>query len=289
MRLSSIWIKLALGLIFGSLIGWCLKPYFAGNITPNSVWLKWGGIELYWYGLLMAIAVLVCIGLVFWLNRRFNHFPSDPLFFALVWTVVGGFIGARILFVILEWSFYSSNLSEIWRVSHGGMSIHGALLGGALALWLSARFFKLNVLKTSDLVAIVLPIGQAIGRFGNFFNSEAFGGPTNLPWKMYVAPQFRPPEFVSSIFFHPAFLYEAIGNLIIAGILWWLLRSRRNLPAGSIALGYLILYSSWRFVVEYFRIDSEHLGILTIAQWGSLGIIVAGLGILIYFYKNGRR
>jgi phosphatidylglycerol---prolipoprotein diacylglyceryl transferase len=289
MRQSNIWIKLALGAIFIFAIGWLLRPYFAGTLVPNPVWLKLSGIELYWYGLLMAIAVLVCIGLVFLLNRRFNHFPTDPLFFTIVYTVVGGFIGARILFVALEWSFYSSNLGEIWRVSHGGMSIHGALIGGALTLWACAKYFKLNVFKIADLIAVVLPIGQAIGRFGNFFNSEAFGGPTNLPWKMYVAPQFRPPEFLSSSFFHPTFLYEAVGNLIIAGTLWWLLRSYRKLPAGSIALGYLILYSSWRFAVEYFRVDSEHLGVLTVAQWGSLGIIVAGLGILFYVIKNGRR
>lgn len=288
MRPPNGWIKLALGAIFVYIMSWWLKPYFAGEAIPNPVWLNWGGIELYWYGLLMVIAVLVCIGLVFWLNRRFAHFPADPLFFTVVWTAIGGFIGARILFVILEWPFYSVDLSEIWQVSHGGMSIHGALLGGALALWLSGRFFKLNVLKISDLIAIALPFGQAIGRFGNFFNSEAFGGPTNLPWKMYVAPQFRPAEFVSSDFFHPAFLYEAIGNLIITGILWCWFSGRRNLPAGSVALGYLVLYSGWRFVVEYFRIDSEYLGVLTIAQWGSLGIIIAGVGILIYFYRHGR-
>ncbi len=288
MQRASVWIKLALGAIFIYIIGWWLRPYFAGALVPSPIWLELGGIELYWYGLLMAIAVLLCMALFFWLNRRFTHFSVDPLFFTLVWTIFGGFIGARILFVILEWSFYSANLNEIWRVSHGGMSIHGALIGGALALWLCAKLFKLNVFKIADLIAVVLPIGQAIGRFGNFFNSEAFGGPTNLPWKMYVAPQFRPPELLSSSFFHPTFLYEAVGNLIIAGILWWLLRSRRNLSAGSIALWYLILYSSWRFVVEYFRIDSEHLGVLTVAQWGSLGIIVAGVTILIYLYKHAR-
>lgn len=289
MRPSNNWIKLALGAIFVCLVGLWLKPYFAGTITPNPVWLNWGRVELYWYGLLMVIAVLVCISLVFRLNRYFTRFPADPLFLTVVWMAIGGFIGARVLFVILEWSFYSTNWSEIWQVSHGGMSIHGALLGGALALFLSGKFFRQNILKISDLVAIVLPIGQAIGRFGNFFNSEAFGAPTDLPWKMYVAPQFRPTEFVSSSFFHPAFLYEAIGNLIIAGILWYWFTGKHKLPAGSIALGYLILYSSWRFVVEYFRIDSERLGILTIAQWGSLGLVVAGAGILIYLYKYGRR
>ena len=289
MRLPNSWIKLALGAIFVCLSGLWLKPYFIGEATPNPVWLHWGEVELHWYGLLIVIAVLVCIGLVFRLNRRFTHIPFDPLFFTVVWTAIGGFIGARILFVILEWPFYSANLSEIWRVSHGGMSIHGALIGGALALWLSGRFFGQNILKISDLIAIVLPIGQAIGRFGNFFNSEAFGGPTDLPWKMYVAPEFRPTEFISSDFFHPAFLYEAIGNLIIAGILWCWFAGKHKSPAGSIALGYLILYSSWRFVVEYFRIDSERLGILTVAQWGSLGLIIAGVAILTYLYKNGRR
>ncbi len=285
MSKTSWWIKLALGAIFTVGITWWLRPYFAGEILPNPVWLNWGGLELRWYGLLITLAVLACLGLVFWLNRRFFHFPPDPLFQILVWTVVGGILGARILFVGIEWSYYANHLNEIWQIRYGGMSIHGALIGGAVALWASAKVLRINIPKIFDLIALTLPLGQAIGRFGNFFNSEAFGGPTNLPWRMYISPEFRPSEFLSSNFFHPTFLYEAIGDLVIFGLLWAWFFSRHR-PAGSLAVAYLVIYSSWRFVVEYFRIDSMHVGILTLAQWGSIALVLVGIPLLIYLHKK---
>ncbi|MFA5010271.1 MAG: prolipoprotein diacylglyceryl transferase [Patescibacteria group bacterium] len=278
MRGQLWWIKLALGAIFIGLIGWWVAPYFSGRSLINPVWLTVGSIQLYWYGLLMTIGIFSGFGLVFWLNRQLFQLNSDHLFYSLVSAVIGGFIGARLVFVILAWPIYVNNLDQIWQIHSGGMSIHGGILGGLLGLWAGSRMLKIDFSRLVDLCAIALPLGQAIGRWGNFFNQEAFGGPTDLSWKMFVAPEFRPVGLTDQAFYHPTFLYEATGSLIIFWLLWRLIFRRPQ--SGTVALWYLILYSSWRFIMEYFRIDSQQWNILTIAQWASLAIVVVAVILL---------
>ena len=284
MTARMIWLKLALGLIFGLGLGWWLAPYFAGTKAIDPIWLTLGSFQLYWYGLLMAVAVLTGFLLVTKLSQRYARLDPDATFYILVATAFGGVLGARLLFVILSWPLYAQQWSEIWQIHHGGMSIHGAIIGGAISFYFATRHFKLTRLdawRLMDLVTIALPLGQAIGRFGNFFNQEAFGGPTALPWKMFVAPAFRPTDFAQWSYFHPTFLYEAIGNVAIVAILWQCCIRRGAVP-GTAVLWYLILYSSLRFIVEWWRVDSLTLGWLTLAQWGSLALIVLAVSILVY-------
>lgn len=276
------------GLIaLGLALYWWLRPFFSGAITPNPTLIWLGPIDVRWYGLLMAVAVLVGIWIVSYLNRQYLKLPADPLLLVTTWTIVGGFIGARLLFVILKWPLYADQLSEVFQIHNGGMSIHGAIFGGLVGLIISSRLIGLNPWRIVDVMAIALPVGQVIGRFGNFFNQEAFGGPTSLPWKMFVSPEFRPTEFAQVQFFHPTFLYEAVGNLLIAIWLWWYFsKTIGKLPAGSIAAWYLLLYSGWRLMMEWFRVDSDRLGALTVAQWGSLALIFGAIGILLYLRKS---
>lgn len=283
MRGMGWWWKLALGAVFACAVGCWLAPYFANARPIDPIWLRVGGFELRWYGLLLAVAVLVGIGIVLYLNRRFAQLDPDALWFVLIWTVLGGLLGARLMFVLLDWPYYSLHLSQIWQIHEGGMSIHGALLGGAVGLFYSTRRYRLPFWPLTDLISVALPLGQAIGRFGNFFNQEAFGGPTQLPWKMFVAPPFRPTGLEQASYFHPTFLYEAIGDLLIFAVLWWAFP--RRLPAGRLALWYLLLYSSWRYVVEWFRVDSRYWGVLTIAQWACLVTAALSAAILIYRYR----
>lgn len=288
MLTRQLFTKVALGAVLVILVDWWLMPYFKGALHPNPIWFSWGQFQLYWYGLLMSISVLLGFWIVLRVNRGLK-LPLDPdkLFYAVVITIISGFVGARLLFVILEWPTYAQHLTEIWQVNHGGMSIHGALLGGLLGLWAACRWQRLELFRTTDLMVLALPIGQAIGRFGNFFNQEAFGGPTNLPWKMFVEPAFRPPEFLQTNFFHPTFLYESVGNLIIASILWRVF-SRHQQQVGLTTAWYLILYSGWRFIVEWWRVDSVKWHWLTLAQWASLGIILVAIIWLIKLNHHER-
>jgi phosphatidylglycerol:prolipoprotein diacylglycerol transferase len=287
MGIRQLITKLAPGAILTILLAWWLAPYFRGTALLNPVWLSIGNLQLYWYGLLMTIAVLLGFWLVLRVNQTISKLNPDNLFYVLVTTVISGFIGARLMFVLLEWPTYSNQLTEIWHINHGGMSIHGALIGGVIGLWLSCRWYKLNSFRVADLIVLALPIGQAIGRFGNFINQEAFGGPTSLPWKMFVAPEFRPPALSQFSFFHPTFLYEAIGDLMIAGIIWRIF-SKHGSRFGLTAAWYLLLYSGWRFIVEWWRIDSVKWEWLTLAQWASLAIIIVTASWLIREKRYGR-
>ncbi|NES94737.1 MAG: prolipoprotein diacylglyceryl transferase, partial [Desertifilum sp. SIO1I2] len=172
-----------------------------------------------------------------------------------------------------------------WR---GGIAIHGAIIAGAIATLIFARLQKVPFWQLADLVAPSLILGQAIGRWGNFFNSEAFGAPTDLPWKLYIPLARRPPDLVNFEYFHPTFLYESLWNLAIFALLLLLfmrgLKGKPHLKLGTIFLLYLIGYSLGRFWIEGLRTDSLMLGPLRIAQLVSLGAIAIGLTGLGWLY-----
>jgi phosphatidylglycerol:prolipoprotein diacylglycerol transferase len=232
----------------------------------------------------MATAILAGILLAIRLSAHSKDITTEDVVSAATWTAIGGIIGARLLFVVLKWSDYSHNLTEIIDIQQGGLSIHGAVLGGAIALFLYTVIEKKSFLLLADLFALVLPLGQLIGRFGNFFNQEAFGGPTTLPWKMFVNLSNRPDGYEIFKYFHPTFLYEGIGNLLIL-ILLLRVYQKSHLP-GQIVSIYLIMYSGLRFVTEIFRVDSDRWFTISLAQWASLAIIII---VSIIWIRNFRR
>ena len=273
-----ILVKIALGAVFIVGLGWFLAPYFAGSQMTNPVLLDLGWAQIYWYGFLLVAGVIAG----YWLAAKYlapaRDVSGEHLLNLVIWALVGGLIGARLVFVILKWPFYAGSLSEIFLLTQGGLSIHGAVLFGALGVWWYARLAKLNFGKIADVLAPAVMLGQIIGRFGNFVNQEAFGGPTELPWRMFVALPFRPEGLAEFAYFHPTFLYEAVLGAVILLVLLRLFFLR--LPAGHTAAWYLILYSSVRFATEFFRIDSDRLGMLTVAQWASIAIVAIGVFIL---------
>ena len=276
----------ALGLLIFVLIGWWLHPYFAGDKEIQSVILQLGIWQIRWYGVLMASAVVLAL---LGISHLAKATPWEPHILGLITSAVGGgIIGARLLFVILKWSEFAATPLEIFNLPGGGLSIHGALLGGALTVYWYCRMHKLSFGAVADLLIPWVALGQMIGRFGNFFNQEAFGGPTDLPWKMWITPALRPEGWQNYSWFHPTFLYESIGSLIVLLIL--LIVQRKKLPVGTVALTYAGAYSVLRFGIEFFRIDSDKWGSLTVAQWGSLVIIFISLiGGLILKYSNSSR
>lgn len=214
------------------------------------------GIHIYFYGVILALAIVIGTFVAEYFSTKIYNLKKDSIIDLAPYLVIFGIIGARLYYCILNYEFYLRFPTEVLAIRHGGISIHGAILGGLIGLIIFAKRHKISILKLMDISSVGLVLAQSIGRWGNFFNSEAFGTPTDLAWKLYIAPQYRPIPYNNFEYFHPTFLYESILDLVIFTILVWMLNSQNKPKNGNIALTYLILYSIARIFVEHFRIDS---------------------------------
>lgn len=259
--------------------------------SPGKYVVHLGPLQIRWYGLLIASAVLIGTYLSGYLASR-RGINANFMYDLIVWLVIAAVPSARIYYVLFEWQEYAQHPSWIFQIWRGGIAIHGAIIGGLVAALIFARLKQIPFWQLTDLVAPSLILGQAIGRWGNFFNSEAFGRPTNLPWKLYIPPENRPLGYEQYSYFHPTFLYESLWDVMVFAILLTLffrgLKSRPKLKLGTIFLVYLIIYSIGRFWVEGLRTDSLMLGPLRIAQVVSLVGIALGSFGLFWLYKLNR-
>lgn len=247
-----------------------------------------GPLKIRYYGLTMLAAVATA----YILGRRhskeigISHDTFDDVAF---WTIFWGFICARVYYVIFYFDQFRGDLSEIYKVWHGGIAIYGALIGGALALFYQCRKRAVPFLSFADKIVIGIPLAQSIGRLGNFFNYEAFGAPTSLPWKMFVPVQFRPRGFEQYSYFHPTFAYEMIWNLGVFAALLFLNKRYGNFKPGTLILAYVILYSLGRFFIEGVRLDSAFVEGFRVDQIAALFLIIGSLAILLYRYVSQTR
>ncbi len=259
--------------------------------SPGPILVEIGPLAIRWYGLLIATAVLIGVSLSQYLAKR-RHVNPDLLGDLVIWLVIAAIPAARVYYVLFEWSEYAQHPERIIAIWQGGIAIHGAILGGTVAALIFARVKKISFWQLADLVAPSLILGQAIGRWGNFFNSEAFGSPTDLPWKLFIPPDRRPPEYADFAYFHPTFLYESLWDLIVFGLLLTLffrgLKRKPRLKVGTLFLVYLVTYSLGRLWIEGLRTDSLMLGPLRMAQVVSLVGISLGLAGLAWLYIYNR-
>ncbi len=230
-----------------------------------------------WYGVLIAAAIVLGLQLSRYL-ATYRRIKPDDISDLAIWLVIGAIPCARLYYVLFQWEYYSQHLDQVATIWRGGIAIHGAILGGMLAAMIFSRLKKISFWQLADLVAPSLILGQAIGRWGNFFNSEAFGDPTDLPWKLFIPPARRPLAYRNSAYFHPTFLYESVWNLMVLGILLALFFKFPKAKKGTLFLVYAVTYSLGRLWIEGLRTDSLMLGPLRIAQVVSLMGI--GIGIL---------
>lgn len=255
-----------------------VRPMFLGQRPISPFVFSIGPVKLRWYGVLIAGSFIPGFSLVAAEARR-KGLDVDALYDFVLIAAMFGFVGARLAYVAQNLGTYLAEPARIFAVWEGGLSMHGVLAGGFLAVALFARRLKTPFLTFADVVTPGVPLGQAIGRWGNFFNQELFGYPTNVPWKMFVAPEFRPPMWADAAFFHPTFLYESIWNMAVLGLLLWY-RRRPGAREGDVLFLYLTSYSLGRFWVEFFRIGTPLALGLTLAQWVSLGIVACCAGWL---------
>lgn len=234
-----------------------------------------GPLTVRWYGVLIVSGILLAVFIGSRLAKRCG-IPFDSLLDLALVCVPLGLICARLYYVAFNWPYYSANPALIPAVWRGGLAIHGCILGGALGIWLMSRRQGIPFRLWADIIVPGLILAQAIGRWGNFFNQEAYGYETSLPWAMYIDGAWR----------HPTFLYESLWDIIGFGLLLtlWLRRPKALQPIGSIAGCYLIYYSLGRFFIEHFRTDSLMLGPLRAAQLISLAGVA--LGLLMFWYSK---
>ena len=253
---------------------------FLHYFQPDPIFLSLGPITIRWYGLLIAAALAIGVAVALKLAVR-RDLKADDLLDLALWLVIAGAIGARLYDVlIVDWPYFSHHLTEVLYIWQGGLAIHGALIGGLAALIIWCRRHRQSPWAWLDIIAVVLPLAQAIGRWGNYFNSELFGGPTDLPWGILISEKMRPLIYQSSQYFQPVFLYESILDLLLFVILLGLFK-KNNLKIGQLAGWYFVGYGLIRFLMEFIRIDVTGMfGGIRVPQLASLFLVIIGLIIV---------
>ena len=245
----------------------------------DPVAIQIGPLSIYWYGITMTSAFILGTALAYY-NASKSGMDPEHVLNLLILIIPAAILGARLYYVVFSWEDYRQNPLEVFAIWHGGLAIHGGLLGGFLAGYYYVRKNKLDFWRTGDLLAPSIILGQAIGRWGNFINQEAFGGPVT---REYIS---RFPEFIQSQmliggqYHHPTFLYESVWNLMVFVIL--MVVSRVKNFQGQVLLLYLALYSTGRFFIEGLRTDSLMLGPIRVAQLVSLLIVATAITLILY-------
>jgi phosphatidylglycerol:prolipoprotein diacylglycerol transferase len=253
-----------------------------------------GPIFIRYYGIILMLGALAGGWLGAREAKRRGHDP-EIVWDLLIWAIIGGVIGARLWHVFTPTPsaiaegrttmFYLTHPFDLINLRNGGLGIPGAVIGGLVALFFFTRRNGLNFAEWTDIAAPALALGQAIGRWGNFFNQELYGAPTNLPWKIYIQPQFRLPGFENQDYYHPLFLYESLWNLANMALLLWLSRRyKERLKNGDIFLVYLIVYPVGRFLLDFLRLDAAMLGGINANQTAMA--IVAVLSALALLWRH---
>lgn len=247
------------------------------TFQPFPIAFSIGPFGVHWYGLLLVVGILIGYWLAGKLAPR-RGFSSDLVGTIYVNALIAGFVGARLYHVLTDWGFYGSNPGQIIAVWNGGLAIHGAILGALAVIAWYVRKRRLNFWKLADLFALPAILGQAIGRWGNYFNQELFGSPTDASWGIPINPINRPAGYEQYEYFHPTFLYESLINLAIFSILLVIYKKRKP-PDGLVFWLYLGLYSAGRIMVESFRInEAAMVGSIRLPFLVSIALAVLSLG-----------
>lgn len=244
-----------------------------------------GPLQVHIYGILMGLAVATAYLVTV---RRYVRFGGERSVVerAAFWAVVVGFAGARLAYVSTHLYRYRGDWLGVFKVWEGGLALFGGLtLGAAAAAFVMWRG-KGRFVLMADAVAVGLPLAQAIGRWGNYFNQELFGTPSGLPWAVRIDPAHRPDRYLGSATFHPTFLYESLWNVGVVLLLLWLER-RRQLRRGVLFATYLVLYAAARFGLEMIRTDTT-FRLLGISRngWVALGAMLLGAGLLVVIHRR---
>lgn len=241
--------------------------------SPEPIAFSIFGFDIMWYGVLIAVAFLIAIYISYRRADRFSINP-DEIFNLAIFLLPVSIIGARLYYVIFSWHLYAGKPLSVFNIREGGLAIHGGLIAGIICAFFFCKYREIFVLNLADLILPAVALAQSIGRWGNFFNSEAHGGATDLPWGIYV----------DGTKVHPTFLYESIWCFMLFVFLSYMMDKRKF--QGQISMLYGILYSLERFFVEGLRTDSLMIGPFRQAQVLSIVLIAICLSGYIYLHRK---
>ena len=262
---------------------------------PNGFWI--GPLNIRFYGIIIMLGVMAAAWMASKEAKR-RGLDSDLVWDGLIWVVLAGVVGARLWHVFtptptdiaagLTTKYYLTHPLDMLAIWKGGLGVPGAVIGGAIAVFIFARKKKLDVLVWLDIAAPCVALAQAIGRWGNFVNQELYGPPTDLPWGIPIEPQYRLPEYKQYTHFHPLFLYESLWNLMNMAVLLWVGRHFEDkLIPGDIFLGYLVIYPLGRFMLEFIRLDSAQIAGINANQ--TFMLVVAAVAAFVIFWRHLRQ
>ena len=258
--------------------------------TIDRIFLQLGPLTIYWYSVIIITGIAVGLFLA---NKEAERlgFKKDIITDLMVFVIPIAIIFARIYYVIFEWEQYVSKpLTEVFAVWNGGIAIHGALIGSVLTVIIYTRIKKISFWQIADILAPSLILGQAIGRWGNFMNQEAYGGPisetTYNNFHQYLPDFIMNQMTIDGVMYHPTFLYESSWNLTVFILL--LILRRYHPLRGEVFLSYAILYSIGRFVIEGMRMDSLYMGEIKVAQLVSMLLIAGAIALIVYRRRMGQ-
>lgn len=247
----------------------------------NPILFDIGPIHIYWYSITLFVAFLIGGYLALREARKWN-IPDDFMINLFFWTIPIALIGARLYFVAFHLDYYGNNPLDIFKVWEGGLAIHGGIIAGLICIFLYCKKYKVPFFRMTDILAVSLILGQAIGRWGNFFNSEAFGPQTTLTFLqgLHLPDFIIDGMFINGAYYQPTFLYESLWCFIGFFVLYFI-RKNRYIKLGQTTAAYLVWYSIGRFFIEGLRTDSLMFCGIKMAQIISIVLIV--IGVIMFF------
>lgn len=256
-----------------------------GQISPIA--FKLFGWPVHWYGVIIGLGMLIGY-LMVGKEAQKNKIDSEKMSDLVFWSIIFGFIGARIYYVLFRLDYYIANPTHIFSIWEGGIAIYGGVLAGIGTIYYLCKKYRLPFIKVLDIVAPAILLAQAIGRWGNFINQEAYGYEVS---KDYLNSLHLPQWIINQMningyFHHPTFLYESVWNFIGVLLLLVMRRLPNTLKEGEIAAGYLLWYGLGRMVIEGLRTDSLYFGPLRVSQWLAGFFVIFSLIFLAYRRKN---
>ncbi len=254
----------------------------------NPILFTIGSFEIRWYAIIMLVAIVISIVLIEKEAARFNV-PKDFIFNMCFWTIIIGYLGARLYYVIFNWDYYSSHISEILQIWKGGLAIHGGIIAGLLTIIIYIKKYRGRTLRFLDFIVVPLLLAQAIGRWGNFFNSEAHGVATTLEHlqSLHIPKFIIDGMCIEGIYYTPTFLYESLACFTLF-VIFLIVRRGSYIKVGTMTALYLIGYGVIRFLIEISRTDALMLAGFKVAQFVSVIMIIIGIVMLMINARKSR-